>query len=148
MAASTTDRIRELWFATYTVRPSGETATPSGSLPTRMVATAVGRLVLAARSASGTRARAVGAGAAVPRPSTSADSGAERRRDRGGGRGDRRQLALRAVGQRHRDARAAEQGEGGQPGDDHRGAGDSRRTGGAGSTVTRAALPPPTPASA
>src|SRR4029453_14002583 len=37
LAASTTDKIRELWLATYTVRPSGDTLTPSGSAPTRIV---------------------------------------------------------------------------------------------------------------
>src|SRR3954447_17088697 len=60
VAASTTDRTRELWFATYTVRPSGETATPSGSAPTRTVPTTAGVPTLATRLVSGTRATAAG----------------------------------------------------------------------------------------
>src|ERR1700754_2335327 len=65
VTASITDRKCELWFATYTVVPSGETTTPSGSAPTRTVATTVGFAMLLMRLASGTLA---GAGVASAFP--------------------------------------------------------------------------------
>src|SRR5437763_14076441 len=41
-ATSITDRTRECWLATYTVRLSGATATPSGSVPTLLEACTAG----------------------------------------------------------------------------------------------------------
>src|SRR5690348_13138254 len=45
-ATSTTDRTCECWLATYTVRLSGETTTPSGSEPTLIDARMAGRSAL------------------------------------------------------------------------------------------------------
>src|SRR5689334_6145480 len=45
-ATSITDRTCECWLATYTVRLSGETATPSGSVPTLIEARTAGRSAL------------------------------------------------------------------------------------------------------
>src|SRR4051794_17077235 len=49
LTVSTADRTCEFWLATYSVRPSGEVATPSGSAPTRMVPTTAGLAILTTR---------------------------------------------------------------------------------------------------
>ncbi len=68
VVASSTDSTLESWLATYTVRPSGETTTPCGSLPTRTVAITAGLAMLLEPRASGTRATLLGAGAAAALP--------------------------------------------------------------------------------
>ncbi len=121
-AASTTDSTLELWLATYTVRPSGETATPSGSLPTLIVPITVGLARLDTRCASGTRSTvAVEVGATLCRVGR---RGGQRQARRGG-----RCVVLPVVDQGPGHARPAEQHQHGEAGDQHGGAEVAARLG-------------------
>ena len=123
LAAFTTDRTREFWLATYTVRPSGETATPSGSAPTRIVATTAGLATLATRCASGTRESAVAAGAAAGPLGAVAvgvvGAGVAGGSSAAAGGRSRRSPMVRATAT----PAPPSSDEGGQAGDEHRGAG-------------------------